>query len=92
MASAPHRRDRRRRHSYDLPVLASQSVYAYTGVGTPLYFSPELCNEEPYNQKSDIWAFGCLVYELAALEPPFIASNQIALAKLRCARCSRRRG
>ena len=61
--------------------LGPQSVFAYTGVGTPLYFSPELCQEQPYNQKSDIWAFGCLMYELACLDPPFKASNQIALAK-----------
>lgn len=53
-------------------------------VGTPLYFSPELCNEQPYSFKSDIWAFGCLMYELATFKPPFIASNQIALAKKIC--------
>jgi NIMA (never in mitosis gene a)-related kinase len=50
-------------------------------VGTPLYFSPELCEDRPYNDKSDIWALGCLVFELATYAPPFVASNQIALAK-----------
>ena len=58
------------------------SQFAETGVGTPLYFSPEMCQEKPYNQKSDIWAFGCLMYELASREPPFMASNHMALAKL----------
>ena len=57
------------------------SQFAETGVGTPLYFSPEMCQEKPYNQKSDIWAFGCLMYELASREPPFMASNHMALAK-----------
>jgi len=47
----------------------------------PLYFSPELCNEEPYNFKSDIWALGCLLYELVTFHPPFVASNQLALAR-----------
>eukprot|EP00899_Mesostigma_viride_P013743 jgi/Mesvir1/2236/Mv14590-RA.1 len=60
--------------------LGAQSM-ASTGVGTPLYFSPELCEERPYNDKSDIWSFGCLVYELAVAVPPFVASNHIALAK-----------
>ncbi len=62
-------------------ILGPQSNYAYTGVGTPLYFSPELCAEKPYNQKGDIWAFGCVLYELACFRPPFFASNQLALAK-----------
>ena len=49
-------------------------------MGTPLYFSPELCQESPYNDKSDMWAVGCLLYEMAALRPPFTAANQVALA------------
>ncbi len=62
-------------------ILGSKSDVARTGVGTPLYFSPELCMDKPYDTKSDIWALGCLIYELATFTPPFIASNQIALAK-----------
>ena len=61
-------------------MLGPESVMAVTGVGTPLYFSPELCQDKPYNHKSDIWALGILFYELTALELPFVASNQAALA------------
>lgn len=61
-------------------VLSSQSHFANTVVGTPLYFSPEVCEERKYDEKSDIWSFGVLLYEMCALEPPFIATNQIALA------------
>ncbi|KAJ3590234.1 hypothetical protein NHX12_008188, partial [Muraenolepis orangiensis] len=44
-------------------ILVSKSK-AYTVVGTPCYISPELCEGKPYNQKSDIWALGCVLYEL----------------------------
>ncbi len=61
-------------------LLGTGERWAMTGVGTPLYFSPELCEERPYGDKSDVWAFGCLVYEMAVKQPPFMAANQVALA------------
>lgn len=54
-------------------------MFAKTIVGTPYYLSPELCEEKPYNEKSDIWALGCIVYELCTKQHPFVASNQGAL-------------
>eukprot|EP01059_Diplonema_ambulator_P025308 TRINITY_DN42354_c0_g1_i1.p1 TRINITY_DN42354_c0_g1~~TRINITY_DN42354_c0_g1_i1.p1 ORF type:complete len:426 (+),score=87.31 TRINITY_DN42354_c0_g1_i1:51-1328(+) len=39
---------------------------AHTLCGTPNYFSPELVAGRPYNNKTDIWAMGCILYELLA--------------------------
>ncbi|XP_053362307.1 NIMA-related kinase 12 [Clarias gariepinus] len=52
---------------------------ASTCVGTPSYLSPELCQDVPYSTKSDIWALGCLLYELCALKPAFTAKNLLNL-------------
>ena len=51
----------------------------YTRVGTPLYISPELVKQKPYDYKTDIWSFGCSLYHLACLEPPFTGGNLIVL-------------
>ncbi|XP_055476501.1 serine/threonine-protein kinase Nek8 isoform X3 [Psammomys obesus] len=59
-------------------ILSSKSK-AYTVVGSPCYISPELCEGKPYNQKSDIWALGCVLYELASLKRAFEAANLPAL-------------
>jgi NIMA (never in mitosis gene a)-related kinase 2 len=42
--------------------------------------SPEQCNGQEYNEKSDIWSLGIILYELAQLSPPFMATNQLSLA------------
>jgi len=60
-------------------VLSQNANFAHKMVGTPYYLSPELCREKPYNDKSDIWSLGCLLYELCALKHPFEARNQAAL-------------
>lgn len=52
---------------------------AHTIVGTPYYLSPELCEEKPYNHKSDIWSLGCVLYELCTFKHPFEAKNQGSL-------------
>eukprot|EP00375_Theileria_parva_P003778 XP_766464.1 serine/threonine protein kinase Nek1 [Theileria parva strain Muguga] len=42
-----------------------------TLIGTPYYFSPELVNGLSYGFPSDIWALGCIVYELCTFRTPF---------------------
>ena len=60
-------------------LLNQTSNFANTVVGTPYYLSPELCEEKPYNHKSDIWSLGCVLYELCTFRHPFEANNQGAL-------------
>ena len=49
--------------------------------GTPAYFSPEIIKSKFYNEKVDIWAFGCVLYSLAALVHPFDADDINILTK-----------
>ncbi|XP_031471543.1 serine/threonine-protein kinase Nek5 isoform X1 [Phasianus colchicus] len=51
--------------------LNDTAEFAYTCVGTPYYLSPEICENRPYNNKTDIWSLGCVLYELCALKHPF---------------------
>ncbi|PFH36767.1 hypothetical protein BESB_049590 [Besnoitia besnoiti] len=53
---------------------------ASTYVGSPCYMSPELYKREAYNSKSDIWALGCVLFELCCLRKPFQGSNIVVLA------------
>jgi NIMA (never in mitosis gene a)-related kinase len=57
-------------HTYDC---------AQTAIGTPYYLSPEICQEKPYNQKSDIWSLACIFYEMTTLKHAFDANSMKAL-------------
>ena len=59
--------------------LLNTNVNASTCIGTPYYLSPEICKEKPYNSKGDVWALGCILYELCTFNKPFSASNPAAL-------------
>ncbi|KAK8882489.1 Serine/threonine-protein kinase Nek2 [Tritrichomonas musculus] len=52
---------------------------ASTYLGTPYYMSPEINAGKKYDEKSDIWALGCVIYEMAALMPPFYGNDKDVL-------------
>jgi serine/threonine protein kinase len=62
---------------------ASDSLTA-TGIalGTPAYMSPEQASGDRVDRRTDIYALGCLLYEMIAGEPPFTGSSaQAVIAK-----------
>jgi len=56
----------------------------HTQTGTPYYASPEVWSELPYDQKSDVWSVGCVLYEMCTLKPPFRAEHMKGLRQKIC--------
>lgn len=58
-----------------------QNTYdcAKTAIGTPYYLSPEICQEKPYNHKSDVWSLGCILYEMLTLNHAFDSNSMKGL-------------
>ena len=60
--------------------LSENTFLLKTLYGTPLYLSPEMVQGTPYNEKTDIWSLGVILYEMCALITPFQGSSLLALA------------
>lgn len=58
------------------PMDGSEDGRAVSFVGTAEYVSPELLTEKNACKASDLWAFGCIIYQLLAGRPPFKAGNE----------------
>ena len=52
--------------------------------GSVLYSSPEVMENDIITYKSDIWALGCIIYEMIKLKPPFTGDNPLTIAKNVC--------
>ncbi|KAF1962813.1 kinase-like protein [Byssothecium circinans] len=64
---------------FGLSKILQSHDFASTYVGTPFYMSPEICKAEQYGPHSDIWALGCIIYEMCAKAPPFNAKTHFEL-------------
>jgi len=58
------------------PMDGSDDNKANSFVGTAEYVSPELLTDKRACKASDLWAFGCIIYQLLAGRPPFKAANE----------------
>jgi NIMA (never in mitosis gene a)-related kinase len=60
-------------------VLERSLASACTNVKAVQYLSPEICQDGPESLKGDVWALGCVLFEMAALRLPFDEPNVAGL-------------
>lgn len=59
--------------------MSSNTIVLTSIKGTPLYMSPELVKEQPYDATSDLWSLGVILYELYVGQPPFYTNSIYSL-------------
>ena len=64
--------------------LINQSINNTVFEGSLCYCSPEIMNNLKVNFGCDIWALGCIIYEMLKLKVPFDGDNPLAIAKNVC--------
>lgn len=60
---------------------ADKTKLTQTGelIGSPLYMSPEQCRGDELDGRSDIYSFGCIMYEAVSGKPPFAGDNPVRI-------------
>ena len=51
-------------------VFGGENEFSGTVVGTPIFMSPEMINNEDYDQKTDVYSMGCAIFEICYFQPP----------------------
>ena len=51
-------------------VKSGENEFTGTIVGTPIFMSPEMLNNDDYDQKTDVYSMGCAIFEICYWQPP----------------------
>ncbi|KUF95620.1 hypothetical protein AM588_10005515 [Phytophthora nicotianae] len=54
----------------------------YSFCGSPEYLSPEMVKKNGHGMETDMWSFGCFIYELLTGSPPFQCDDMHRLFRL----------
>jgi len=65
---------------FGISKVLESTAFASSCVGTPAYMSPELMRNERYDYHVDMWALGCICFELCTLHLPFVSQSLLDLA------------
>lgn len=57
--------------------LESKHSLANTFAGSPLYMAPEVITNRAYSFPCDVWSMGCVLFELATLNTPWLDAKQV---------------
>ncbi len=68
-----------RQNTSELKTQSAELTMSGMMLGTPIYMSPEQCQGDPLDARSDIYSLGCVFYEMVAGRPPFLGSTPSAL-------------